>query len=178
MHGIWSGFTSVNIRMSWSRQVNWCIDVDHKWLIMIAIWQVEVGYCISAHLYPPLYTYICCIKIMLLLSLPTNSVHFLLLKNKIWGLWVHDVCYRPRHCACDLVLASPVSRLEKDWDWTGPRLEKTRKNKTGQDWRLEKTAQKPVFAVETCLNQWFCIPNLPLQNKPKITQNSYDSAEK
>ena len=44
-----------------------------------------------------------------------------------------------------IVLGSPVSRLEKDWDWTGPRPEKTRKNKTGQDWRLEKTAQKPVF---------------------------------
>ena len=39
-----------------------------------------------------------------------------------------------------LVLGSPVSRLEKDWDWTGPRPQKTEKIKTGQDWRLEKTA--------------------------------------
>ena len=45
----------------------------------------------------------------------------------------------------EVVLRSPVSRLEKDWDWTGPRPEKTRKNKTRQDWWLEKTTQKPVF---------------------------------
>ena len=43
------------------------------------------------------------------------------------------------------VLKSPGSRLEKDWDWTGPRPEKTRKNKTRQDWWLEKTTQKLVF---------------------------------
>ena len=43
------------------------------------------------------------------------------------------------------MLGSPVSRLEKGWDWTRPRPEKTGKNKTGQDWRLEKTTQKPVF---------------------------------
>jgi len=61
-------------------------------------------------------------------------------KMTVLGL---GVCHQPTHLW--LVLGSPVPRLKKDWDWTGPRLEKTGKSKTGQDWRLEKTAQRPVF---------------------------------
>jgi len=62
------------------------------------------------------------------------------------------------------VFEGPVSRLEKDRDWTGPRPEKTRtrqdqdrkrpgpdKTKTGKDHK-ETGFDRPVFVVKTGLN--------------------------
>ena len=53
-----------------------------------------------------------------------------------------------------LVFEGPVLRLEKDRDWTGPRPEKSRpdKTKTGKD-RKKTGLYGPVFVVKTGLNR-------------------------
>ena len=47
-----------------------------------------------------------------------------------------------------LVFESPVPRLEKDWDWTRPRLEKTRPAVQVFDFWESKTRKRPVWTSE------------------------------
>ena len=44
-----------------------------------------------------------------------------------------------------IAFESPVPRLEKDWDWTGPRLEKTGPAVQVFDFWESKTRKRPVF---------------------------------
>ena len=67
-----------------------------------------------------------------------------------------------------LVFKSPVSRLEKDCNWTRPRPEKTGPAvRSFHFWDL-KTAKRPVFMDRFYrLRPVFCSPIFTLQNAPK-----------
>jgi len=76
---------------------------------------------------------------------------------KLWAA----ICWSPlklqHHGSCwILVLGSPVPRLKKDCNWTGPRLQKTRPAVLVFHFWDSKTAKKtgygePVLSVKTCL---------------------------